>query len=216
MNAESWAHLLSIIGGVLLSVELFKSPQEDKDEASAWWGGNPFRTAVRKAIGFAGLLVLITGFAINLDVSLRSGIVEQHASFWFVTSIVLGSLIFISLAYVLVGPWYGRRRRRHFAKLAAELIEQQEAGQLNPLQLYNGLLSHVNDLPDQYEHMVTQLYSEKYVFTNIVPATGQLLPADRARYVDAVVVRKKDSFTAELNTLREYLQVLTVDGRGGR
>ncbi len=206
MNQESWGNLLTIVGGVLLSVELFKSGREEKDEAVGWWDGNPFQAPVRKAIGFLGLLLLITGFAIGLNVSLEPGTVETNAAFWFIASIVLGSTIVIGLAYYLVGPLYERRRLRHFARLALELIEEHGAGTANPLQLYNGLLGCVPELREAYRDRLAQLYSEMNLFQNIVPDGSPMSTADRARYVDAIVIRKKDSFGADLGQLEKFLK----------
>ena len=89
MNLQSWGHVSTIAGTLLLSLHLFRSTREEKDNAISWWDGNPFEgfgtIVVRKAFGFSGLILLIIGFAVSLSLSVDQTELARQGHLWFIS-----------------------------------------------------------------------------------------------------------------------------------
>lgn len=210
MDLLTFGLLSQVVGSILLSLHIFKSKQEENDEASSWWGGNPFSgfNSIRKAFSFIGLVFVIFGFSTQLYYSLSSTVTNNEIIF--PTMITGWAIIFMISGYCLSGMLYLNKRYKHFAKLALNSIEDFQKGKVNSLSLFSSLKHYTKDLPRKYSQIIDGMWTIiPNIIDNEIDKIEDINIKERLEKIklknNGVILIESDSFHDKLNELKDYL-----------
>jgi hypothetical protein len=207
MNLQSWGHVSTIVGTLLLSLHLFRSNREEQDSAATWWNANPFEGAgtivARKVLGFAGLILLILGFAISLALSVDQVALVRRSHLWFVSGITAVACLFVGVGYLVAGATYRRRRFAHFARVALGHLDESQRDKLNSRQLLDGLWSVLPNLPPAFAELLGSIH-ERETLGQLLADAGKLTKPWGTR---SVVLHEKEN-GEDAKRLRNYLEGL--------